>query len=61
MTSPITQAKVGAISVCGKLLQRGKPIVVSENLVDKAAKYFEEHGMIRILPVSAGTVQIFMV
>ena len=43
MNSPISQAKAGALSICGQLLQRGKPIVVNENLVDAAVRYFEEH------------------
>ena len=60
MKAPILRKKAKAIAVCGKLLRKGKPIVVSKSLIGDAARFFESQGMIRIRPVGKNKVQILM-
>ena len=56
--SPLFNKSPDSLSICGKLLKKGSPIIVDESLVDERVKGLAEKGIISISNLSNGQVQI---
>ena len=56
--SPLYKKSPDTLSICGKLLKRGKPIIVPKNLLSQKVVDMSEKGIIAIRNVNDTEVQI---
>lgn len=58
LNSPLYKKSPDTLSICGKLLKRGKPIIVSRHLLTDKVVSMSEKGIIKIRSVNEDQVQI---
>ena len=58
LNSPLYKKSPDTLSICGKLLKRGKPIIVSKDLLTPKVVEMSEKGIIKIRSVNEEEVQI---
>lgn len=58
LNSPLYSKSPDTLSICGKLLKRGKPIIVSKSLLTEKVTKMSEKGIIKIRNVNDKEVQI---
>ena len=56
--SPLFSKSPDSLYVCGKFLQKGNPIIVSESLITEREKSLSERGVIKIRTAGKGKVQL---
>ena len=58
LPSPLLRKSPDTLSICGKLLKRGNPIIVNKNLIGDKEQALADKGVIRILKVNDNEVQV---
>lgn len=58
LNSPLYKKSPDTLSICGKLLKRGKPIIVAKGLLTDKVVSMAEKGIIKIRNVNDNEVQI---
>jgi len=58
LNSPLYKKSPDTLSICGKLLKRGQPIIVSRHLLTDRVMQMADKGVIKVRNVNDNEVQI---
>ena len=58
LPSPLLTKSPDTLSICGKLLVKGQPIIVHKNLIGEKEQSLADKGVINILSINDQEVQV---